>query len=117
MLEGGPEGDKMCCQRVRNSPSLMMHEQPRMDWWNATRRRRSNAPHRIKDLNTHCLGEFRKHWQCLEQGNQQLWQCRPDEWKLNKCVYEKLVSGSELAWDLSTSRSLECLSWASRCSR
>lgn len=29
---------------------------------------------------------------CLENGNQQLWQCRPEEWKLNKCVYENLVS-------------------------
>lgn len=28
---------------------------------------------------------------CLENGNQQLWQCRPEEWKLNKCVYNNLV--------------------------
>ncbi|PHH70639.1 hypothetical protein CDD80_5881 [Ophiocordyceps camponoti-rufipedis] len=44
----------------------------------------------IQDLNTHCLAEFRKHWECLEEGNHQLWQCRPEEWKLNKCVYENL---------------------------
>lgn len=47
---------------------------------------------RLKDINTHCLEEFRRHWTCLENGNQQLWQCRPQEWKLNKCVYENLVS-------------------------
>jgi hypothetical protein len=50
---------------------------------------------RIADLNTHCLAEFRTHWQCLEQGNQQLWQCRPQEWKLNKCAYTKLVGYAE----------------------
>ncbi|CAI4211238.1 unnamed protein product [Parascedosporium putredinis] len=44
----------------------------------------------LKDINTHCLNEFRRHWMCLEEGNQQLWQCRPEEWKLNKCVFENL---------------------------
>lgn len=47
---------------------------------------------RLQDINTHCLNEFRRHWLCLENGNQQLWQCRPEEWRLNKCVYENLVS-------------------------
>ena len=46
---------------------------------------------RIDDLNKHCLDQFRAHWQCLENGNHQLWQCRPLEWKLNKCAYENLV--------------------------
>jgi hypothetical protein len=45
----------------------------------------------IKDINTHCLAEFRKHWECLDDRNHQLWQCRPAEWKLNKCVYDNLV--------------------------
>lgn len=45
----------------------------------------------IKDINTHCLAEFRKHWECLDDRNQQLWQCRPAEWKLNKCVFDNLV--------------------------
>ncbi|PFH58508.1 hypothetical protein XA68_13593 [Ophiocordyceps unilateralis] len=44
----------------------------------------------IKDMNTHCLAEFRRHWECLDDRNHQLWQCRPAEWKLNKCVYENL---------------------------
>ncbi|OAQ98146.1 hypothetical protein LLEC1_03073 [Akanthomyces lecanii] len=44
----------------------------------------------IKDINTHCLTEFRKHWECLDDRNHQLWQCRPAEWKLNKCVFDNL---------------------------
>jgi hypothetical protein len=43
-------------------------------------------------VNKHCLEEFRKHWTCLDNNNQQLWQCRPAEWKLNKCVFDNLVS-------------------------
>ncbi|KUI74479.1 hypothetical protein VM1G_10147 [Cytospora mali] len=45
----------------------------------------------IEDVNKHCLESFRAHWQCLENNNQQLWQCRPDEWRLNKCVFHNLV--------------------------
>jgi len=44
----------------------------------------------IEDVNKHCLAEFRKHWTCLDNNNQQLWQCRPAEWKLNKCVFDNL---------------------------
>ncbi|KAL2150148.1 hypothetical protein VTH82DRAFT_7824 [Thermothelomyces myriococcoides] len=44
----------------------------------------------LEDINKSCLEQFRAHWQCLENNNQQLWQCRPAEWKLNKCVYENL---------------------------
>ncbi|KAF2840412.1 NADH dehydrogenase, alpha subcomplex, subunit 8 [Patellaria atrata CBS 101060] len=44
----------------------------------------------IADVNTHCLSEFRKHWMCLENWNQQLWQCRRFERDLNKCVFENL---------------------------
>jgi CHCH domain len=47
--------------------------------------------YRLDDINKHCLTEFRKHWTCLENNNQQLWQCRPAEWKLNKCVFDSLV--------------------------
>lgn len=46
----------------------------------------------IEDVNKHCLEEFRRHWTCLDNNNQQLWQCRPAEWKLNKCVFDNLVS-------------------------
>ncbi|MCJ1364433.1 hypothetical protein MMC16_003544 [Acarospora aff. strigata] len=44
----------------------------------------------ISDINNSCLTEFRKHWACLEQNNQQLWQCRRPERKLNACVFEKI---------------------------
>ncbi|ERS96938.1 NADH dehydrogenase (ubiquinone) 1 alpha subcomplex 8 [Sporothrix schenckii 1099-18] len=44
----------------------------------------------LDDINKNCLESFRQHWQCLENNNQQLWQCRPEEWTLNKCVFEKL---------------------------
>ncbi|KAG9241352.1 CHCH domain-containing protein [Calycina marina] len=44
----------------------------------------------VEDINKSCLDQFRKHWTCLDNNNQQLWQCRPAEWKLNKCVFEKL---------------------------
>jgi len=37
------------------------------------------------------LEQFRAHWQCLDNNNHQLWQCRPAEWSLNKCVFENLV--------------------------
>ena len=53
-----------------------------------------NTYHRISDINNSCLTEFRKHWACLEQNNQQLWQCRRPERKLNACVFEKIVSSS-----------------------
>ncbi|KAF2397221.1 NADH-ubiquinone oxidoreductase-like protein 20.8 kDa subunit [Trichodelitschia bisporula] len=44
----------------------------------------------ISDVNKHCLVEFRKHWECLENQNQQLWQCRKWERPLNKCVFDNL---------------------------
>lgn len=47
---------------------------------------------RLDDINKSCLEEFRKHWECLEKNNQQLWQCRRPELKLNSCVFDKLVS-------------------------
>lgn len=46
---------------------------------------------RLDDVNKHCLQEFRKHWECLDDNNQQLWQCRRFERPLNKCVFESLV--------------------------
>ncbi|KAJ1335785.1 NADH-ubiquinone oxidoreductase subunit [Microdochium nivale] len=44
----------------------------------------------IEDINKSCLEQFRKHWQCLDNNNHQMWQCRKDEWKLNTCVFENL---------------------------
>ncbi|KAH8202338.1 hypothetical protein TruAng_003510 [Truncatella angustata] len=50
----------------------------------------------VDDINKHCLEEFRKHWQCLDDNNHQLWQCRKPEWKLNKCVFDNLKLEKEL---------------------
>ncbi|KZF20628.1 NADH dehydrogenase, alpha subcomplex, subunit 8 [Xylona heveae TC161] len=44
----------------------------------------------LEDINKNCLTEFRKHWECLENNNQQLWHCRRPERTLNKCVFDKL---------------------------
>lgn len=46
---------------------------------------------RIKDINTHCLQQFNAHWECLENNNHRLWECRKAEMNLNSCVFEKLV--------------------------
>ncbi|KAF5855986.1 hypothetical protein ETB97_008122 [Aspergillus alliaceus] len=44
----------------------------------------------IKDINTHCLKQFTAHWECLENNNHHLWECRKPEMELNKCVFDKL---------------------------
>ncbi|KAI9699395.1 MAG: hypothetical protein M1836_003006 [Candelina mexicana] len=44
----------------------------------------------LEDINKHCLAEFRRHWECLDNNNQQLWQCRRAETKLNTCVFDNL---------------------------
>ncbi|THW49977.1 NADH dehydrogenase, alpha subcomplex, subunit 8 [Aureobasidium pullulans] len=44
----------------------------------------------LSDIDKHCLEEFRKHWSCLDNNNQQLWQCRRYERPLNKCVFDNL---------------------------
>ncbi|KAK3337793.1 hypothetical protein B0T19DRAFT_413530 [Cercophora scortea] len=50
----------------------------------------------IDDINKSCLDQFRAHWSCLDDNNHQLWQCRPAEWKLNKCVFENLKLVKEI---------------------
>ncbi|KAF2755469.1 NADH-ubiquinone oxidoreductase-like protein 20.8 kDa subunit [Pseudovirgaria hyperparasitica] len=44
----------------------------------------------LEDINKNCLEEFKKHWDCLENNNQQLWHCRAQERPFNKCVFDKL---------------------------
>ncbi|EMC96802.1 hypothetical protein BAUCODRAFT_148356 [Baudoinia panamericana UAMH 10762] len=44
----------------------------------------------LEDINKSCLDVFRQHWECLDDNNQQLWQCRKKERALNKCVFENL---------------------------
>lgn len=45
----------------------------------------------IEDINKSCLEQFKAHYECLDNNNHQLWQCRPAEWRLNKCVFHNLV--------------------------
>jgi NADH dehydrogenase (ubiquinone) 1 alpha subcomplex subunit 8 len=45
----------------------------------------------IKDINTHCLEEFKAHADCLENNNHYQFECRKPEMSLNKCVFDKLV--------------------------
>ncbi|CAK4033858.1 NADH-ubiquinone oxidoreductase kDa subunit [Lecanosticta acicola] len=44
----------------------------------------------LEDINKSCLEQFRKHWECLDNNNHQLWQCRGVERPLNKCVFDNL---------------------------
>jgi NADH dehydrogenase (ubiquinone) 1 alpha subcomplex subunit 8 len=46
----------------------------------------------LEDVTKNCLETFRAHWECLDNNNHQLWQCRRFERNLNACVFEKLVS-------------------------
>jgi hypothetical protein len=46
----------------------------------------------IADINQHCLAEFRKHWQCLQNNNHLLSRCRLEEMPFNQCVFDRLVS-------------------------
>ncbi|KAL7275322.1 ndufa8, NADH-ubiquinone oxidoreductase complex I 19kd subunit [Rhizina undulata] len=45
----------------------------------------------IADINKYCLNEFKAHWECLDQHNQQMWHCRAQEKPYNKCVFNNLV--------------------------
>ena len=78
MHEGGPQGHQVCGERVRG-PTL-------------SRTGEVLTICSISDINKECLDQFRTHWQCLENHNQQLWNCRSEERRLNKCVFDKLVS-------------------------
>ncbi|PGG99897.1 hypothetical protein AJ79_08379 [Helicocarpus griseus UAMH5409] len=50
----------------------------------------------LKDVNTHCFDQFKAHWECLEQSNHRLWQCRKPEVQLNACVFDKLGLKKEI---------------------
>ena len=45
----------------------------------------------MKQMQTHCDKTFNAHWQCLEQGNNYYWKCRPEEQALTQCVFKKMV--------------------------
>jgi hypothetical protein len=77
VLEGGEESYSVCGERVCHILGNAL--------------RYGLTLHRLKDINENCLREFREHWGCLEQNNQQMWNCRQRERKLNKCIFDKLV--------------------------
>ena len=54
---------------------------------------------RLRDINNNCLEVFRQHWECLDNNNHQMWQCRRPERKLNRCVFEKIVRFDGFALD------------------
>lgn len=57
---------------------------------------------RLKDINENCLEVFRAHWNCLDNNNHQMWQCRRPERVLNRCVFEKIVrSHRQCSWRMS----------------
>jgi hypothetical protein len=46
-------------------------------------------------MNKHCLEEFKAHYECLDNANHQLYQCRRPERVLNRCVFQKIVCKAE----------------------
>jgi hypothetical protein len=42
-------------------------------------------------MNKYCLEEFKAHYECLDNANHQLYQCRRPERVLNRCVFQKIV--------------------------
>ncbi|ODV65324.1 NADH dehydrogenase, alpha subcomplex, subunit 8 [Hyphopichia burtonii NRRL Y-1933] len=44
----------------------------------------------LKDINKYCFDEFKLHYECLEQENHRLGNCRSSEKLLNKCVFNNL---------------------------
>jgi NADH dehydrogenase (ubiquinone) 1 alpha subcomplex subunit 8 len=66
--------------------SLLSYERPRL------------TDCRIKDINTHCLKQFNAHWECLENNNHHMFECRKPEMELNNCVFEKLVRTPRYFW-------------------
>lgn len=80
-------------QRVRRLHSVMTH---------------LLTQNSLSDIDKHCLEEFRKHWSCLDNNNQQLWQCRRYERPLNKCVFDNLVRHSPRSTLPSAVTNLDC---------
>jgi len=44
----------------------------------------------LEKLRQNCAGEFKAHWECLDNRNQEYYRCRKQERALNGCVFEKL---------------------------
>jgi len=46
---------------------------------------------RLTKMRDNCGKQWDAHWECLEKRNQEFFQCRQPERKLNDCMFEKLV--------------------------
>jgi NADH dehydrogenase (ubiquinone) 1 alpha subcomplex subunit 8 len=92
-LECLTEGRKVtrCAASVYDHPSSVMWQSHwiRAELIDSFIWRLSNS--RIKDINTHCLKQFTAHWECLENNNHRMFDCRKPEMELNNCVFEKIV--------------------------
>jgi len=44
----------------------------------------------LERLRQNCAGEFKAHWECLDNRNYEYYRCRKQERALNSCVFEKL---------------------------
>lgn len=44
----------------------------------------------LKDINKYCFDEFKLHYECLEQENHRLGNCRSSEAVMNKCIFQNL---------------------------
>lgn len=106
MHAGRTKSHSMCSKRVRK-PSI----------WFTPLQAVLTLLNRLADINKHCLAEFRAHWQCLEDNNHQLWQCRRQERPFNKCVFDNLVRVGARYLYLKTNQPAEAREEDSRSSR
>lgn len=44
----------------------------------------------LKDINKYCFDEFKLHYECLEQENHRLGNCRSSESVFRKCIFDNL---------------------------
>ncbi|OMJ29737.1 NADH-ubiquinone oxidoreductase [Smittium culicis] len=44
----------------------------------------------LSKVKENCAEVFESHWKCLDLGNQEYQMCRPEEKKLNDCIFTKL---------------------------
>ncbi|KAL0085249.1 NDUFA8, NADH-ubiquinone oxidoreductase complex I 19kd subunit [Phycomyces blakesleeanus] len=73
--------DFMLCKNENNDPAHCLKE---------GRKVTRCAIDLITKLRENCGKEFDAHWQCLENHNQELFNCRKPERTFNTCVFEKL---------------------------
>ncbi|GAA96261.1 uncharacterized protein L969DRAFT_69152 [Mixia osmundae IAM 14324] len=73
--------DFMLCKAENRDPEHCLKE---------GRRVTRCVQHMINQLQINCEAEWNAHWNCLERGNQEFYNCRDLERPFNKCVFDKL---------------------------